>query len=72
MDSLEFYTNEELINELLTRTTFVGIIIKPKLAIEEAKLSPLVEFDMTWSTVITDETVQKILEEAINQISEEN
>ena len=69
MESLDFCTNEELIGELLSRTTFVGIIIKPKLAIEEVKFHPLVEFDMAWSTAITDETVQKILEGAINQIN---
>lgn len=69
MDSLEFCTNEELIHELLSRTTFVGIIVKPKLAIEEVKRQPYVEFDMAWSTSLTDETVQKILEEAIGRIS---
>lgn len=70
MDSLEFCTNEELIHELLSRTTFVGIIVKPKLAIEEVKQQPYVEFDMAWSASLTDGTVQKILEEAIGRISD--
>ena len=67
---LAFYTNEELIKELLSRATFVGIIVKPKLAIEEVKNQPFVEFDMAWSATITNETVQKILEEAISRIDE--
>ena len=66
--SLEFYTNEELVKELFSRTTFAGIILKTKKAIEEVKTEPYVQFDMYWNHVLTENTVQSLLEGALSQL----
>lgn len=70
--SLEFYTNEELIKELLSRTTFAGIIVKPQGPIEEVKQNPYVEFDMVWTPVLPTTTVEKLLEEALIKLRDDN
>ena len=69
---LEFYTNEELVKELLSRTTFAGIIVKLKKAIEEVKVEPYIEFDMFWSPVLTENAVQTLLEKAVVQLKGDN
>ncbi len=65
---LDFFTNEELVAELLSRTTFAGIILKPKRAIEETQTDPYIQFDMFWNPILTEDTVRNLLRKAINQL----
>lgn len=60
-DDLAFYTNEELISELLKRKTFAGVVIRPKGSVEDLKNVPVVEFDMSWTALLPLNTVRTLL-----------
>ena len=70
MEDLSFFTNEELISELLTRSTFAGIIIKPKEPLEDVETLPTIQFDMLWSQRLPQSTVKNLLNEALIKIEE--
>ena len=70
MNNLEFYTNTELIEELLSRTTFAGIILKPQQSVEEAAKEPYIQFDMMWTPTLTDNAVENLLEVALSKLKE--
>ena len=70
MEDLSFFTNEELIGELLTRSTFAGIIIKPKEPLEDVETLPTIQFDMLWSQRLPQSTVKNLLNEALIKIEE--
>lgn len=70
MEQLSFFPNEDLIKELLSRTTFAGIILKPTDPIEELEFKPIVQFDMFWSPRLPSETVKKLLEKALAQLDQ--
>lgn len=63
-DDLAFHTNEELIAELLKRKTFAGVVIRPKGSVEDLKNAPVVEFDMSWTTLLPINTVRTLLQMA--------
>jgi hypothetical protein len=65
---LSFYTNEELITELLRRQTFAGIVLRPNGPLEEIEKDPYIQFDMTWSTRLPDKTVISLLELASERL----
>jgi hypothetical protein len=64
-EDLAFYTNEELINELFSRQTFAGFIVRPHGPIEVEENADVMQFDLTWSPRLTTEAIRQILEEAI-------
>lgn len=65
---LSFYTNEELIEELLKRKTFAGIVLRPNGPIEEIEKQPFIQFDMSWSPRLPDKTVISLLELASQRL----
>lgn len=69
-EQLPFYPNEELVDELLARQTFAGIIIKPKDPLEEIESKPIIEFDMMWSKRLPESTVKKLLTGALEKLGE--
>lgn len=69
---LLFYTNEELVVELLNRTTFAGVILRPNGHLEEIEKDPYIQFDMSWSPRLKVRTIVSLLELAIERLSNGN
>ena len=73
-ESLAFYTNGELVKELLSRATFMGIIIKPRDSAEEININPQksvkIDFEIEWNPQIPRSVLKKILTNAMSKIGE--
>jgi hypothetical protein len=67
---LSFFTNDELVKELLSRQTFAGIIVKTRDPLEEIRDEPIIQFDMMWGQTIPESTVKKLLDEAILKLGD--
>jgi hypothetical protein len=70
---LNFYTNEELVKELLKRQSFAGIVIWPQQYIEDLEnVDPdITFFDMSWNNRLPNSTVKMLMEKAIIQLNTE-
>jgi len=66
--NLAFETNESLVKELLSRSTFAGIIVRPRGPLEEVETEPVIQFDMMWSPRLPDSTIKKLLTEALEKL----
>lgn len=65
---ISFYTNKELISELLSRTTFAGMIVYPTEALEDLRRGDMIEFEVAWSHRLPEATIIRILKDALEQI----
>jgi len=65
---LSFHTNEELVLELLNRTTFAGVILRPNGHLEEIEKDPYIQFDMSWSPRLPVRTVKSLLSLATERL----
>ena len=66
---LEFATTEELIQELLSRSTFAGIIIKASNEIRD-NVTPITDWDVYMSSLYPHDT-KFILEKVVSNIENE-
>ncbi len=65
---LELYTSEELIQELLNRTTFVGVLIRSETEAKSATGHKC--FRVDGSTNLNPEQVLNILDQLVGQLKE--
>jgi hypothetical protein len=61
---LEFYTTEELVDEIAKRTTFAGIILRSHKEVKNCSVTIHQNWDITYSK-LTNQQVADLLEDAV-------
>lgn len=62
---LEFYTTDELIEELTKRTTFAGIVIRSEIEPKSERITVHQNWDVTYSAALSEKQIAGLLEDAV-------
>lgn len=62
---LDFYTTDELIDELTRRTTFAGIVIRSTIEPKSEKIVVHQNWDITYSNAFSEKQVAELLEDVV-------
>ena len=65
MNELSYFTTEELVNELLTRTTFCGILIRSNKEVREC------DYHKVWNMEATPNLTPKQVHDILSDITEQ-